>query len=122
MNKNLRGNIGHFYFGKKKKKKSRQAPITGVCKEFLCCKYDYIGGGTVLVLIMMTISSNTTICEQGFSCMNREESAQRPGLGVHTLYHTLCLNIDGSFLDNRGGSRTAATSKMGHFAITVNDW
>ena len=54
--------------------------------------------------------------------MNREESAQKTGLGVHTLYHILCLNIDGSFLDNRGGSRTAATSKMGHFAITVNGW
>ena len=75
-----------------------------------------------MLLIMMTISSNITICEQGFSCMNREESAQKTGLGVHTLYHILCLNIDGSFLDNRGGSRTAATSKMGHFAITVNDW
>ena len=70
----------------------------------------------------MTISINSTICEHGFSCMNREESVQRTRVGVDTLDHTLCIYIFGSFLDNRGGSTSAATSKMGHFVKTVNGW
>ena len=105
-----------------KKIKSRQTPIIGVCKEFVCCKCGDIGGGAVLLLIMMAISSNTTNYEHGFSCMNREESVLRTRLGADTLDHTMCINIDGSFLNNRGGSRTAVTSKMGHFVIIVNGW
>ena len=86
-----------------KKIKSRQTPIIGVCKEFVCCKCGDIGGGTVLLLIMTAISSNTTNCEHGFSCINREESVLRTRLGADTLDHTMSINIDGSFLDNRGG-------------------
>ena len=48
----------------------------------------------------MTISSNTAVCERGFSCMNREKSVMRTRLGENTFDHIMCINIDDSSLDN----------------------
>ena len=49
---------------------------------------------------MMIISSNSTICEHGFSCINREKSGLQTRLGEDTLYHIMGINIDGLSIDN----------------------
>ena len=48
----------------------------------------------------MTISSNTAVYERSFSCVKIEESVLRTRLGVDTLDRNMCININGSFLDN----------------------
>ena len=45
-------------------------------KEFVCRKGDNIRGLTIFLEIM-TISSNTAICECGFSYMNREKHCKQ---------------------------------------------
>ena len=48
----------------------------------------------------MTISSNTALCERGFSYINREKSVLQTRLGEGTLGHIMRINIDGPSLDN----------------------
>ena len=48
----------------------------------------------------MTISSNTTVCECGFSCMYRKKSVLQTRLVEDTLDHIMRINIDGPSLDN----------------------
>ena len=40
----------------------------------------------------MTISSNTAICERGFSCMKRKMSVLQKRLGDYTLDHIMRIN------------------------------
>ena len=78
---------------------SRQRPIIDVYKELVCCKDNDIRGVTILLGIMMTIRSNTAVCECGFCCMNLEKSLLQTRLGEDTLDH-MCINIDGLSFNN----------------------
>ena len=55
---------------------------------------------TVLLEVTMTISSNTALCERGFSYINREKSVLQTRLGEGTLGHIMRINIDGPSLVN----------------------
>ena len=81
-------------------KKIQGRPIIDMYKYFVCRKVDDLRVVTVLLEIMMTISSNTAVCEPGFSCMNREKYVLQTRLGGDTLDYIMCINIDGESLDN----------------------
>lgn len=81
-------------------KNSRQRPIIDAYKEFVCHKVDNIRVVTVLLQIMLTISSNTAVCECGFSCMNRENTVLQTKLSEDILDLIMVINIYGPSLDN----------------------
>ena len=69
-------------------------------KSLFCRKGNDIRGFTVLLEIMMTVCSNTAVCECGFSCMNRKKSVLRTRLGKYTLNEIMRINIGGPSSDN----------------------
>ena len=57
---------------------------------------------------MITISSNTTVCELSFFYMNIEKSTVQRRLGEDNLDHIIPINIDGPSLDNSDTEKFAS--------------
>ena len=87
-------------------------------KEFVCHKDGNIRGVTSFLGIMMTISSNTAICERGFSWINRKMSVLQIKLGEDTMDQTMRINIDGPLC----GSFQGAVSFAEHLQLLIKSF